>query len=463
MATSLTVLTVIIAGIILGGLYVLQRRRVKFSRQVFLALGLGIVFGLILQLSFGATSKIVTNAIDWLNIVGGGYVALLQMLITPLIFVSLVGAFIKLKLSTNIRRIGTTVLVTLLATTAIAALLGVFSVFLFHLQGADFVKATASKANLAILKEHQTQVTGLSIPQQIVSFLPSNIFADFAGTRATSTIAVVIFSAFVGVAFLGIRKDHPAEATVFAKGFEAIHQLVSRLVHLVLQLTPYGIFALMTKATATDSIALIANLGVFIVAAYVALIVVLLLHTLILLAHHINPVIYYRKAWPALIFAFTSRTSAGTLPLNVEIQTKSLGVDTPTANFAASFGLTIGQNGCAGVYPAMIATIIAPTVGINVFSIQYILTIIAVVTLASFGVAGVGGGSIFSTLIVLGTLNLPIAVLGVLIAIDPIVDMARTLTNVNDSILAGVITAKRGGTLDEAVFADETHVVESTL
>ncbi len=292
MATSLTVLTVIIAGIILGGLYVLQRRRVKFSRQVFLALGLGIVFGLILQLSFGATSKIVTNAIDWLNIVGGGYVALLQMLITPLIFVSLVGAFIKLKLSTNIRRIGTTVLVTLLATTAIAALLGVFSVFLFHLQGADFVKATASKANLAILKEHQTQVTGLSIPQQIVSFLPSNIFADFAGTRATSTIAVVIFSAFVGVAFLGIRKDHPAEATVFAKGFEAIHQLVSRLVHLVLQLTPYGIFALMTKATATDSIALIANLGVFIVAAYVALIVVLLLHTLILLAHHINPVIY---------------------------------------------------------------------------------------------------------------------------------------------------------------------------
>lgn len=219
----------------------------------------------------------------------------------------------------------------------------------------------------------------------------------------------------------------------------------------------------MTKATATDSIELIANLGVFIIAVYIALIGVLLLHTLILVAHHINPVIYYRKAWPALLFAFTSRTSAGTLPLNVEIQTKSLGVDTPTANFAASFGLTIGQNGCAGVYPAMIATIIAPTVGINVFSLQYILTIIAVVTLASFGVAGVGGGSIFSTLIVLGTLNLPIGVLGVLIAIDPIVDMARTLANVNDSILAGVITAKRGGTLDETVFDDATHVVESTL
>lgn len=94
-------------------------------------------------------------------------------------------------------------------------------------------------------------------------------------------------------------------------------------------------------------------------------------------------------------FAFTSRSSAGALPLNIETQTKALGVDDATANFAGSFGLSIGQNGCAGVYPAMLATIVAPTVGIDVFSLQFILMLVAVVTISSFGVAGVGGGATF--------------------------------------------------------------------
>ncbi len=220
---------------------------------------------------------------------------------------------------------------------------------------------------------------------------------------------------------------------------------------------------MITKAAATDSIASIAQLGVFIIAAYVALIAVLIVHTLILLANHINPIRYYKKVWPALIFAFTSRTSAGTLPLNLKIQTESLGINSAIANFAGSFGLTIGQNGCAGVYPAMIATIIAPTVGINVFTPQFILTLVAVVTLASFGSAGVGGGATFSTLMVLGTLNLPVAIMAVIIAIDPIVDMARTAVNVNDSILAGLIAAKATDNLDHKVLDDDENLVANTL
>lgn len=454
---------VLVAALLLSGLYWLQRRKVGFSKLVFGALVIGIVFGFILQLSFGATSKVVTAAIDWISIAGDGYIALLQMLIIPLIFVSLVGAFTRLKVTKNLRTISTTVLATLLLTTAVAALIGVISVFAFHLQGAGFISGTADKANVAVIKQHEAQLTNLTLPQQIVSFLPTNIFADFAGTRATSTIAVVIFSLFVGVAFLYVRDKEPEAAGTFARGIEALHQIVSRIVKLVLNLTPYGILALMTRATATDSIKSIANLGIFIIAAYVALIVVLIIHTLLLLVNRVNPVTYYKKVWPALIFAFTSRTSAGTLPLNVQIQTKSLGIDSAVANFAASFGLTIGQNGCAGVYPAMIATIIAPTVGVNVFSLHYILTLIAVVTIPSFGVAGVGGGSTFTTLMVLGTLNLPVAIMGIIIAIDPIVDMARTLVNVNDSIVAGIIAAKRTDGLDTETLNDASKVVESTI
>ena len=228
---------------------------------------------------------------------------------------------------------------------------------------------------------------------------------------------------------------------------------------MVLELTPYGIFALMIKATATSSFASIAKLAIFIIAVYVAIITMFIVHTIILMVNGINPMIYYKKAWPALIFAFTSRTSAGTLPLNVKIQRDALGVSSSIANFSASFGLTIGQNGCAGIYPSMVAAIIAPTVGINVFSWQFVLTLVAIDVVSSFGVAGVGGGATFTTLMVLGTLNLPVAIMGVLIAIDPIIDMARAALNVNDSILAGVVTAKRMNELDKDKFDDGQLVV----
>lgn len=462
MNIGLAILILLTSIIFLGGFIWLQKKHVAFTKLVFLALLIGIAFGLILQLTLGTANKSLMTAIDWLNIVGDGYVGLLKMLIIPLIFVSLVGAFIKLEDAGNLKKITSSVLGILLATTAISALIGVGVVTIFHLQGAKFIDgATAAKSSLAVLQEHQSELKGLTLPAQIVSFIPTNIFADFAETRATSTIAVVIISVFTGVAYLGVRRKQPEQAQIFAKGFEAVHAIVSRIVTLVLRLTPYGIFALMTRATATNSIKAIGNLGIFIVAAYVALILVLLVHTIILVANGINPVTYYKKAWPALMFAFTSRTSAGTLPLNIKTQTESLGVPATIANFSGSLGLTIGQNGCAGVYPAMIATIIAPTVGIDIFSPQFILSLILTVTIASFGVAGVGGGATFSTLMVLGVLNLPFTIMAVIIAIDPIVDMARTLVNVNDSILAGVLTAKYTKELDTVALRTKDNVVVS--
>lgn len=455
---------VVIAALLLAGLLYLHRRQVSFAKLVFIALLGGIVYGVILQLMFGATSKVITQAIDWINIVGNGYIALLQMLVIPLIFVSLMGAFTRLQVAQNLKRIATVTLTTLLGTTAVAALLGYASVVMFHLQGADFIgKAVATTDALSSIKDHQAELGDLTLPQQIVSFIPTNVMADFAGTRATSTIGVVIFTLFLGVAYLWVKEQDQASAKLIARGIEALNLLVSRLVKMVLELTPYGVFALITKAAATSNFDSMTRLAIFIVAAYVAAIAMFIVHALLLSVNGINPITYFKKAWPVLLFAFTSRTSGGSLPLNVKTQREALGVDATVANFAASFGLTIGQNGCAGLYPAMVATIIAPTTGVNVLSWQWLLTIIAVVTVASFGVAGVGGGATFTTLIVLGTLHLPVGILGVLIAIDPIVDMIRTALNVNDSMLAGVLTSKNLGTLDKAQLTDATQVVTAEL
>lgn len=445
------------------GFYWMQKKHVKFSTRVFSALGIGIVLGALIQLVLGAENEVTIGAISWINVVGNGYISLLQMLVMPLIFVSIVGAFTKLGVSKNLGKISFTVIGTLLATTAAAALIGILSVFIFNLDGATFVQGEAETARIEALGERQEAVENLSIPEQVVSFIPTNVFADLSGSRSTSTIAVVIFSAFIGIAYMGVNKKDPETGEFFAKLINSLYKIVMRIVTLVLRLTPYGILALMIKVAATSDVKAIWNLGKFVLASYSALAVVFIMHLLILLVVKVNPLSYMKKASTVLGFAFTSRSSAGAIPLNIETQTKALGVDEASANFAASFGATIGQNGCAGVYPAMLAAIVAPTVGIDVFSPLYILTIIAVVTISSFGVAGVGGGATFASLIVLGSLNLPIAIVGLVISVEPLIDMARTLVNVSDSMVAGIVTSKRIKEFDETILNDDAAVIESSM
>jgi Predicted Na+/dicarboxylate symporter len=461
--TNLIVIIVLVLFIaVLYAFYRLQQQHLKFSTRVFIGLFAGIIFGGLLQLIFGTGHEVVVKSLDWIKVVGNGYVSLLQMLIMPLVFVSIVSAFTRMKESGKIGKISFTVLFTLLVTTAIAALIGIVSVIIFNLDGASFTEGAAETARIASLTETQAQVENLSIPQQILSFIPRNVFADFAGTRATSTIGVVVFSAFVGVAYLGVKRKAPKEAEFFAKLMDSLYKIVMRIVTLVLRLTPYGVFALMTNVLATSDFEAIVNLGLFIIASYAALIVVLIVHALILTGFKVNPLTYFKKAFPALSFAFTSRSSAGTLPLNIETQRRALGVDEATANFAGSFAISIGQNGCAGVYPAMLATMVAPTVGIDVFDWKFILMLIAVVTISSFGVAGVGGGATFASLIVLGSMNLPIAIVGLVISVEPLIDMARTLVNVSDSMVAGVVTSARINELDRSILDNPQAVVSES-
>ena len=463
MTTFITVLVILAFIAVLFGFYQMQKKHLKFSTRVFSALGVGIVLGAIIQFAFGTDSKITTQSMEWIGIVGNGYVAFLQMLVIPLVFVSIVGAFTKMKESNKLGKISFNVLATLLGTTAVAALVGIGTTLAFGLQGAKFKQGAAEKSRIAELSTRQDAIQDLTIPQQIVSFIPKNVFADFAGTRPMSTIGVVIFAAFVGVAYLGVRRKAPKEAEFFANLIDSLYKITMRIVTLVLRLTPYGVLALMINVVATSDFVAIINLGKFVLASYVALIIVFAIHMLILITLKVNPVTYLKKVFPVLSFAFTSRSSAGALPLNIETQTKALGVDDATANFAGSFGLSIGQNGCAGVYPAMLATIVAPTVGIDVFSLQFILMLVAVVTISSFGVAGVGGGATFASLIVLGAMNLPVAIVGLVISVEPLIDMARTAVNVNDSMVAGVLTSARIHELDRDVLNDRDVVLDANI
>jgi L-cystine uptake protein TcyP (sodium:dicarboxylate symporter family) len=382
------------------------------------------------------------------------------MIVMPLVFISILGAFTKLKLTKNLGKISGLILGILIATTAIAAAVGIVSALSFDLQTIQIDQGDTELSRGQELEQKSEDMTAKTLPQQMIELLPSNPFLDFTGARPTSTIAVVIFAAFLGVAFLGVKRKQPEQAETFKKMVDAVYSIIMRVVTLILRLTPYGVLAIMTKTIATSDIDSILKLGMFVIASYAALIVMFIIHLLLVTFSGLNPFMYVKKALPVMIFAFTSRSSAGSLPLNIKTQ-RSMGVPEGIANFAGSFGLSIGQNGCAGIYPAMLAIMIAPTVGQNPLDPAFIVSVIAVVAISSFGVAGVGGGATFAALLVLSALNMPVALAGLLISVEPLIDMGRTALNVSGSMTAGLITSKATKDIDTAVFNDQSTVIEA--
>ncbi|MEA1851486.1 L-cystine transporter [Cytobacillus sp. OWB-43] len=440
-------------------LFIMQRKHSSFSKRVFTALGIGILFGLALQLIYGPTSEVLARSTDWFQLVGGGYVKFLQMIVMPLVFISILGAFTRLSLSSNIGKISVLIIGILLGTTALAAIVGIGSATVFNLEAIQIEEGDAEISRGTQMEETSQSLAAQTLPQQILELLPANPFLDLTGARATSTISVVIFAAILGIAYLGVRRKTPEQAEVFAKIVDAFYSIIMRVVTLILRLTPYGVLAIMTKTVALSDFSAIYNLGKFVIASYVALAVMMLIHLLLLLFVGLSPLQYLRKAFPVLAFAFTSRTSAGALPLNIKTQ-KSLGVSDGIANFAGSFGLSIGQNGCAGIYPAMLAVMIAPTVGINPLQPSFLLSVIVIVVISSFGVAGVGGGATFAAILVLSALDLPIALAGLLISIEPLIDMGRTAVNVSGSMTSGILTSKITKDIDQEVYNNPHNKIE---
>lgn len=454
MSTFLIIINIIGLLALIGVLYTMHQKRVSFSKRVFTALGLGIALGLILQIAYGPTGEVLLASVPWFNLVGVGYVKLLQMIVMPLVFISILTAFTKVTIGKNFGKMAGSILGILIGTTAIAAIVAISVTLLFGLDASEIVQGEAELARGVSLEETSETVADQTLPEQILDLLPANPFLDFTGARSTSTIGVVIFAAFLGFAYLAVMRKEPENAAVIKKGIDAVYALVMGVVRTVLRLTPYGVLAIMARTVATSDFSAIYSLGKFVLASYVALAIMFLIHLIILTLTGLNPLTYVKKASDVLLFAFTSRSSAGALPLNLQTQTNRFGVPDGIANFAGSFGLSIGQNGCAGIYPAMLAVMIAPTVG-QPIDAQFIVTLIAIVAISSFGVAGVGGGATFAAILVLSALNLPIALAGLLISVEPLIDMGRTAVNVSGSMTAGITTAKVSGELDTSIYNDD--------
>lgn len=443
MYLTINIIIFVLILLLLGKVYKLNNKW-SLAKKVITGLIAGILFGSALHLFYGAHTPILNESIKWFDIVGRGYVSLLQMVVMPLIFISILCSVTKLNNASSLGKISALTISTLLIMTMIAAIIGIGITLLFHLTSEGLTQGVNELKRLDVLNnQHLAKISANNIPDMLVSFIPTNIFLDLTGARSTSIIAVVIFAAFLGVAALQLFKEdeHKEKAQKLVCMLDLLQAWTIRLVRVVMKLTPYGVFALMTKMVASSNLDEILKLGQFVIASYIAIGLMFVVHSIFVMFVGINPIKFFQKTSSVLAFAFTSRSSAATIPLSIETQHKQFGVPNSIASFAASFGATIGQNGCAGIYPAMLATMVAPTMGIHI-DLSWIAILVVVVTFSSIGVAGVGGGATFAALIVLPIMGLPIELIALLISVEPLIDMGRTALNVSGAITAGITTSR---------------------
>ncbi len=484
-----------ILAITIAIFYVLNRlakKHVNFSKRVLVALGLSIVLGTITYLVLTKMDLMGSSTIanDWLYLFGYGYVDLLRMISIPIIFVSIFGAIIKLGSGKDMGKIAGTTIGILLATTAIAATVGIATTLAFNIDAGDIIGQDLSTVDCAIVLETDgsgdyvydydeyvrdvctygenranAESSLLTFPRMLKSFIPTNMFLAFTGQADNSTIQVVIITMFLGLAFLAVKRKKPAESESFERGFNSFKSVIMRVVTLVLRLTPYGVFALMFRVFAFTGWGAVEPLLLFLGASYTAIIAMFIIHAVILRLMGLSPIKYYSKGFRALAFAFTSRSSAGTLPLTIETQEKQFGVNSGVASTSASFGTSIGQNGCAGIYPAMLVTMVYATGVIPGIGITDYIMLVFITTITSLGIAGIGGGATFAAVAVFSALGLDewLWLTGILVGIEALIDMARTSLNVSGSMVAGLATAKVTDNIDMNIYNGPAVEVDSEI
>ncbi len=452
--TLVTFIIIAVIAIVFIGLYNSKKYRLSFGVQVLVALILGIVFGLVLY-NFGKEDGEaiagVDQGVEWLSLIGSAFTGLLRMIVVPLIFVMIITAVVNLpKGSKKIRRWITSVIGILVGAALTGAIIGIIAALVFGLDASSIVGTEAIDERALSLQERAGE-TATTFTELVKSFIPGNPFADLAGERSTSMIGVVIFAGFLGYGGYILQFKNEKYGETFKNVMNAFKEVIMIVVSAIIKLTPYGVFALIARTVYVTNFDAITELGKFVIASYAAIIITFILLLIPLVVFKLSPLTYVKKSWETLIFAFSSRSSAATVPKTYATQSKLLGVDDGLASLSSSLGASIGQTGCAGIYPAMLAVMIAVAEG-NEIGVAFILKLLLIIAITSFAVAGVGGGATNAAIIVLVAMDLPVALAAVLISVEPVIDMARTALNVNGSIISGVITGATSDSLNRDIY-----------
>lgn len=409
----------------------------SFGVQVLAGLGVGVALGFWAR-SLGEASALA----EALQTVGSIFVQLLRALVPPLVFAAIVASIAALKGLANAANLVAQTLLWFAATALIAVLIGIALGILLEpgLRTGVDVSAAATPATTGSWLDF---LKGL-VPDNFLGLSASTKISGGAPATSLSFNVLQIIVLAIAVGTAAVRIGQAGEA--FLAFNASLLAVFKRLLFWVIRLTPVGTAALIGDAIARYGWDALGSLGQFAIAIYTGLLlVVAVVYPAILWANGVSPLRFFRAAWPAIELGFVSRSSIGTLPVTQEVVERRLGVPPAYAAFAVPLGATTKMDGCAAIYPAIAAIFVAQFYGIALGIDDYLL-IVLVSVLGSAATAGLTGATVMLTL-TLSTLGLPLEGVGLLLAIDPILDMGRTAVNVAGQALVPTIVAKRAGLL----------------
>ena len=429
---NLSYISLFVSVILLGFLYFLKRKNVSFGFRVLTAMLLGVMIGVI----FNKDSLLIEP-------VGTAYVNLIKMLVIPLVVTSLISSVTSLDNTDKLKKIGFKTIGFLILTTVFATIIGAIVGNLMNLgAGVQFVVDASFKA-----KELP------KFSSVILDMVPSNPVSDMANAKI---IPVIFFAVLIAVAIIVEGNKNVDTVKPFKDFINSFAKIMLTITKMIIELTPYGVFGLMVPVAAKYGLVSLLPLAKLIIAMYLGCIIhILLIHgSMIALIAKVNPLKFFKKISEALIVAFTTRSSYGTLPVTIKVLTNNAKISDRIVSFVAPIGASIGMNGGGGVYPTVVAIFVARMFHIDLTISHYMILLITT-AISSIGIAGVPGAATISATIVLSSLGLPVEGLAMVLGIDVVMDMVRTMTNVAGSSVVALLVASTENEFDKTAFNEE--------
>ncbi|MGS0679836.1 dicarboxylate/amino acid:cation symporter [Shewanella sp. 125m-7] len=415
-----------------------KTKKLGLTSKIIIGMFTGIILGLLLRNLFPESDFVkeyITEGV--LNVIGTIFISSLKMLVVPLVFVSLVCGTCSLSEPSKVGRLGGKTIAFYLFTTAIALSMAILVAIAVHPGNASMVTEG--------MQFDVKQAPSLS--DVLINLVPTN---PLHAMSEGNMLQIIIFAVIFGFAISHIGERGARVAALF----NDLNEVIMRVVTLIMQLAPYGVFALMAKLALTLGMETFGSvvkyffvvLGVLLIHAFVVYPVLLKVFS------GLNPFTFIRKIRDVQLFAFSTASSNATLPVTIETAEHRMGVDNKIASFTLPLGATINMDGTA-IMQGVATVFIAQVFGIELTITDYAMVVVTA-TLASIGTAGVPGVGLIMLAMVLNQVGLPVEGIALIIGVDRLLDMVRTAVNVTGDTVATVVIAKSENEFNEAIFND---------
>lgn len=454
-STLPTIIFLGVLAVLFVGMFQLTKKKISFAKRVIVASIAGLALGFIIQLvanfpSDPTSVTFINETTTWYGLFGYGFMGLIKMLVIPLVMITIIHVIINMEHGMNVSKLVRTTLIVTMSMVAIAATLGLIMGVIFNVGG-----SSAAVVGDAAPREV------MSIVATLLALIPSNPMAAMVNLNI---IGLVIFSMFFGIGAKRMSIKYMDIVKPFFDLINALYKIVVSITISIIKFMPYAVIPLIAITISTNGLESIIEVGKYIAVLYLTIAIMFVIQTVALVVNGVSPVPYLKKSVSVFLMAFTSRSSVGTLPLTIETLTKKLGVSEGTASFVSSFGTTAGMQGCAGVFPALTLIFVANMTGVEI-NLSFIILSLIVITIGSLGIAGIPGTATIAASVALSGTGMiaSFPIVSPILAIDPLIDMPRTMLNVSGAMVNSIIVDKHLGLTDKELYKNLDLVDEEAM